>query len=390
MNRLIKTILIISIFLPFASARAQVDNLVVEFQQTPLFNEANFLPGEGVSRRVKVTNNSGQIQRIATEAINKNDPDNFASQLDLIIKEGPTVIFNSTLAQFFDQGETYLSDLASGAQTQYDFTIIFHSGSGNEYQEKSLGFDILVGFEGTEGGLPLPSPGNGTSGGGGGGSNGPPDWLPPGLVILNETAVDAGDVSATITWQTSYPATSQVIYALENESHILDLTDTDGTPPKYGYARTTSEYDVPANINGNIFHSITISGLTPGETYYYRAVSHGSLAISTEHSFTTLTPEEMAAAIAIAETSGVTAPTEKKSVGEEETFSEEIQIQEQEKEQQEAVSLEGSEENNEGKNLAAAFLGFLNSDPLYWLIILVVLLVAIYLLWRRTKDKKTY
>jgi len=61
--------------------------------------------------------------------------------------------------------------------------------------------------------------------------------------------------------------------------------------PKYGYERTTLEYST------KVFnHSITISGLIPGTVYYYRAVSHGSLAISYEHSFTTLTPEEAAAA----------------------------------------------------------------------------------------------
>jgi hypothetical protein len=30
-----------------------------------IFNEANFLPGNGVTRYIRVTNNSGQSQRIA-------------------------------------------------------------------------------------------------------------------------------------------------------------------------------------------------------------------------------------------------------------------------------------------------------------------------------------
>ena len=32
---------------------------------------------------------------------------------------------------------------------------------------------------------------------------------------------------------------------------------------------------------------MTITGLTPGTTYYYRCISHGSLAISDEYRFTT-------------------------------------------------------------------------------------------------------
>lgn len=257
------------------------DNLVVQFEQTPLFSKANFLPGENVARWVKVTNNSGETQRIAAETINESDPDNFASQLNLIIKEGATTIFDDTLKKFFDQGETYLSSLANGAQTQYDFTIDFTLGSGNDYQEKALGFDMLVGFEGTEGGLPIPQQGGGTGGGGGGGDGG---GLPPGLTITNETNQTITTDSVTITWNTSYFSTSQVIYGAEGENHILDLTDNSGVPPKYGYEHTTPEYDISPKVT---FHSVTITGLTPGTTYYYRSVSHGSLAISTEHSFTT-------------------------------------------------------------------------------------------------------
>ena len=298
MNKIFKTILIISIFLPFAFAQAQVDNLVVEFEQTPLFNEANFLPGEGVNRWVKVSNNSGETQRIATQPLNITDLNRLGDVLNLEIKEGGVTRYNNALSTFFTGGENYLSDLANGATTQYDFTVSFYSGSQNTFQGKTLGFDILIGFQGTEGGI-LPGAGS-TSGGGG---NGPPDWLPPGLTIQNESTTSVTEDSVIITWTTSYPATSQVIYALGSESHILDLTDRTGAPPKYGYERTTPESDAPANINGVLSHSITIPGLTSGTKYYYRTVSHGSLAISTEHSFTTLTPEEaVAQATAMAET----------------------------------------------------------------------------------------
>lgn len=303
MDRLIKTILIISIAIFGAgvlfvdSAQAQPpDNLVVQFEQTPLFNEANFLPGTGVTRFVKVTNNSGSSQRIATEAINKSDPDNLAEKLNLVIKEGATVIFNDTLKKFFDQGETYLSSLANNANTQYDFTVSFNSGADDFYQGKTLGFDIVVGFEGTEGGLPLPSPGRGTGGGGGGG------WLPPGLTIQNGTVPTVTETSVTINWLTSYAATSQVIYAKDGESHTLCLTQTEGCalgtppPPKYGYAHTTPEFDTSTKAMN---HLVTISDLDPNTTYYYRTVSHGSLAISEEQSFTTLTPGgEVAGAVA--------------------------------------------------------------------------------------------
>ena len=291
----------------FGQAKAVVDPLVVEFQQTPLFKEANFLPGEGVNRWVKVTNNSGQTQRIAVQSLNITDPNHLGDVLNLVIKEGGTTLYNNALSNFLANGEVYLSNLANGANTQYDFTVSFYSGTQNTFQGKSLGFDILIGFQGTEGGI---LPGAGSSSGGGGGG-----WLPPGLTIQNETTASTTEISVTITWTTSYPATSQVIYAKDGESHTLCLTQTDGCalgtppPPKYGYAHTTPESDASPKV---INHSVTIYGLDSATTYYYRTVSHGSLAISGEHSFATLNILSGASSVSVAITpSSVSVPVEK-------------------------------------------------------------------------------
>ncbi len=95
-------------------------------------------------------------------------------------------------------------------------------------------------------------------------------------------ARNVSEDSITITWLTSHFATSRVIYSLEGESHTLDLSDNKDTLPKYGYARTTEEFDLSPKVTG---HSVTISGLTPGSKYYYRTVSIGSFAVSQEYSF---------------------------------------------------------------------------------------------------------
>ena len=92
--------------------------LVIEFEKTPLFSEANFLPGDSVTRWVKVANNSETIKPIATESLNEIDPDNFSSQFNLTIREGSVVLFNGSLKDFFLAGEKFLSNIAPNAQTQ--------------------------------------------------------------------------------------------------------------------------------------------------------------------------------------------------------------------------------------------------------------------------------
>lgn len=250
--------------------------LNVEFQNLPLFEEGNFVPGNTITKWIKIGNTSGSTQKIIVEVINKNDSDNFSEKLNLLIREGENTIFNDSLKVFFNQGETYLSDIANNRNTQYDFSITFGTNTNDDWQGKIMGFDIVIGFQGQEG----QSSGGGTSGSpSGGGSPGM-----PALSIYNETNVIPTETSVTITWTTSYAATSQVIYGAENELHVLNLNDNTGVPPLYGYAHTTPEYDVATRV---VYHSITITGLTPGTTYYYRAVSHGSLAIGKEFTFTT-------------------------------------------------------------------------------------------------------
>ncbi len=293
-------IAISGLLFPVSFALAQTDNLVAEFEQSPLFSEANFLPGGSVTRWIKVTNNSEETQRIAIEAINVSDPDRLGDVLNLEIKEGETTLYNDALSEFFFEGEEYLSDLAHSATTQYDFTVSFYTGAGDAFQEKNLGFDILIGFQGTEGGI-LPGAGSGGGGGGGGGG------LPAGLTIQDQSVkiTDIGETSVTITWLTSYHSTSQVVYGKAGESHTLDLTDTSGSPPKYGYAHTTPEYDISSKVT---FHSVTITGLTPDTTYYYRTISHASLAISQEYNFSTLASKQEPGAGLEAGTSGLSSP----------------------------------------------------------------------------------
>jgi len=304
MSKIIKTILIISIiifnagFTSTPSAIAQDDNLVVEFEKTPLFEETDFKPGDSVTRWVKVTNNSSESQNIALEAINYPgfpNPDNvpagdLSRALSIIIREkdGSDLYGGSTgektLFDFYRKfgfNSTYEHVLTynlsgNGGTITYEFIIAFPSKKANEWQTATTTFDILIGFQGKEGGPPPPPP-----------SGGP--GLPPGLTILEESVTSTvGTTSVTITWTTSYLSTSQVIYDTTPGKFNLSAG-----PPNYGYTHSKEGDD--SGLEKVTSHSVTIAGLTSGTTYYYRAVSHGSLAISREFSFTTseLTEEKI-------------------------------------------------------------------------------------------------
>lgn len=83
-------------------------------------------------------------------------------------------------------------------------------------------------------------------------------------VIDSEQAVTPTTSSVMVTWTTDEPATSRVIYDTVSHSSL-------GSIPNYGYAHSTTEDS--AKVTN---HSVTVTGLTPGTTYYFRAVSHGS------------------------------------------------------------------------------------------------------------------
>lgn len=84
------------------------------------------------------------------------------------------------------------------------------------------------------------------------------------LVITSEAVVNVTETSATITWTTNHPATSRVVYDTVSHSSL-------GSAPNYGYAYSTIE-DPTLTTN----HSVVVSPLSSGTTYYFRAVSHGS------------------------------------------------------------------------------------------------------------------
>jgi len=90
------------------------------------------------------------------------------------------------------------------------------------------------------------------------------------LIIFNER-ISKSDGVYTITWQTNKFATSRVVYDTDSYS-VSELVLGD---PNFGYTYTTSISDEDPKVTG---HTVVISGLEPGTTYYFRPISTASPA----------------------------------------------------------------------------------------------------------------
>ena len=130
--------------------KADEEGLVVEFEQEPLFSETNLGPSDSVTHWIKITNNSDNTQRVAIKADNIQEcsgVDCLSDTLEILIKEGIVELYNNSLTQFYSEDEVFLSSLSSGNSTQYDITVNFPEISGDIYQGKTTGFDLVIGFQ---------------------------------------------------------------------------------------------------------------------------------------------------------------------------------------------------------------------------------------------------
>ena len=127
--------------------------------------------------------------------------------------------------------------------------------------------------------------GNGSGSSGSGRGSGGSGAMANSFSISQETVrfENLSDESVAISWLTSHFSSSRVIYSEEGEKHDLDMNDSIGDTPTYGYAHTTPEYDIDPKVT---WHSVVIKGLKPEVKYYYRTISRGSFAMSNEHEFT--------------------------------------------------------------------------------------------------------
>lgn len=152
---------------------AAVGDLLIDFhvpEGDPIFIVENMLPGDFQERNIDITNGGTIVRMVKMRAVRTGgvgaDP-KLESILDIVIKDGITPIYGTgsltgskTVEQFFADfaniDGTSLGTINPAEHKTYNFGVTFPPESGNEFQLKSVIFDLIFG-DGTE---PTPTPTN--------------------------------------------------------------------------------------------------------------------------------------------------------------------------------------------------------------------------------------
>lgn len=116
----------------------------------PIFVVNNMLPGQMEQRTVGVTNGASANRPVAVRGIKSSETGDLSTALSMVISENGTDLYSGTLAQFFTESGGIdgipLSVLDPGDSTNYTFEVRFSEGAGNEFQGKSVVFDLKIGI----------------------------------------------------------------------------------------------------------------------------------------------------------------------------------------------------------------------------------------------------
>ena len=123
----------------------------------PIFTVVGMMPGDVEFRDVDVTNNASIPRTVAVRGVETSETLDFSTILDFVISDtggdiygGASITGPKTLAEFFvDSGGPEgldLSTLGPGDSTTYTFTATFPFSAGNEFQNASVVFDLIIGI----------------------------------------------------------------------------------------------------------------------------------------------------------------------------------------------------------------------------------------------------
>lgn len=119
---------------------------------TPIFVVTNMKPGDVESRNIDVHNGGLVTRMVSVKGIRTDgigDDPKLETVLDLVVTDGATTLYRDKLSQFFadslNTNGVPLNTINSGGDKTYNFKVTFPDSSGNDFQNKSVIFDLTFG-----------------------------------------------------------------------------------------------------------------------------------------------------------------------------------------------------------------------------------------------------
>ena len=114
-------------------------------------------PGDMETRSVFITNDANSIRPVGVRGAKTSETGDLSTVLDLIISESGTDIYGGTsttgpktLGEFFDDSSgangIFLSNFDPSDSKTYSFKATFKEDAGNEFQDTSIVFDLIIGL----------------------------------------------------------------------------------------------------------------------------------------------------------------------------------------------------------------------------------------------------
>lgn len=143
-----------------SSTAQAVGDLMVDWgvpDGNPIFVVNNIVPGDMEQRTVHVENGASTNRPVGVRGVKTSETGDLSNVLLMVISENGTELYGGTsstgpktLAQFFSDSAgpngIPLSTLGPGNDTHYTFEVEFNENAGNEFQGKSVVFDLKIGI----------------------------------------------------------------------------------------------------------------------------------------------------------------------------------------------------------------------------------------------------
>ncbi|MCL5019131.1 MAG: hypothetical protein M1426_01455 [Patescibacteria group bacterium] len=113
-----------------------------------LFSSSNLSPGETVNRSVNLVNKTNQHKKFAVRVTNYLATGDLDKNIQFVITRisDNSIIYNHDFFEFAHAGEVFLVELSGNSEDNVNFTATFLALANNDYQDKSVNFDLEFGL----------------------------------------------------------------------------------------------------------------------------------------------------------------------------------------------------------------------------------------------------